>query len=114
VRNILEKAISKGDNGLKIFDAFDILGNSITGLLFLLIPFILIWIFSDITTAAKICAIAFIPIFLVILIVNRFFDKLKRKAWKKVKAYTLRNQIFKDYNSYFDNEYICSVFKSNK
>lgn len=114
IKNILEKAISKGDSGLKIFDAFDILGNSLAGLLILVIPFILIWIFGDIQLAAKICGIAFIPIFLVILIINRLFDKLKRKAWKKLKEYMLRNQIFKDYNSYFDNKYISDVFRSKK
>lgn len=110
MKRILEEAISKGDKSLKIFDAFDILGNAFTGLLFLIIPFILIWIFGDIHLAAKICGIASIPIFIIIILLNRFFDKIKRMVWKKAKGFTLRKQIFKDYNSYFEDEYIKSVF----
>ncbi len=110
MKGILEEAINKGDKSLKIFDAFDILGNAFTGLLLLIIPFILIWIFGDIHLAAKICGTAYIPIFIIIILMNRFFDKVKRKLWKRAKGFTLRKQIFKDYNSYFEDEYIKSVF----
>ncbi len=110
MKSMLEDAINKGDKSLKLFDAFDILGNAFTGLLILVIPFILIWIFGDIHLAAKICGSAFIPIFIAIILINRFADKLKRKLWKQTKGFVLRKQIFKDYNSYFDGEYIKSVF----
>lgn len=110
MKGILEEAINKGDKSLKIFDAFDILGNAFTGLLLLIIPFILIWVFGDIHLAVKICGTAYIPIFIIIILMNRFFDKVKRKLWKRAKGFTLRKQIFKDYNSYFEDEYIKSVF----
>ena len=105
----LAAAIRRSDNTLKIFDLFDILGNGLTAALFLLIPFAIIWIFADVRLAAEICTIAFIPIFALIICLNRFFDKLKRKLWKKARSAKLKNQIFKDYNSYFTDEYIASV-----
>ena len=109
VKRELAAAIRRSDNTLKIFDLFDILGNGLTAALFLLIPFAIIWFFADIRLAAEICTIAFIPIFAVIICLNRFFDKLRRKIWKRVRSAKLKNQIFKDYNSYFDSEYIESV-----
>ncbi|MBO5937012.1 MAG: hypothetical protein J6Q79_05285 [Clostridia bacterium] len=105
----LAAAIRRSDNTLKIFDLFDILGNGLAAALFLLIPFAIIWIFSDVRLAAEICTIAFIPIFALIICLNRFFDKLKRKLWKSARSAKLKNQIFKDYHSYFDSEYIESV-----
>lgn len=107
----LESANKRADNTIKIFDVFDILGNAFTAILFLLIPFGIIWIFADIQLAAKVCGMAFIPIFGLIIYLNRVFDKLKRRLWKTAKSKRLQNEIFKDYNSYFDNEYISSVFK---
>ena len=106
----LETAVKRGDNTLKIFDLFDILGNGLSAALLLLIPFVIIWIIADIELAGKICLMAFIPIFALIIYLNRFFDKLKRRLWKSAKSAKLKNQIFKDYNSYFDSEYIDSVF----
>lgn len=107
----LEGANKRADNTIKIFDVFDILGNAFTALLFLLIPFGVIWIFADVQLAAKVCGMAFIPIFGLIIYLNRVFDKLKRRLWKTAKSKRLQNEIFKDYNSYFDDEYISSVFK---
>lgn len=107
----LEGANKRADNTIKIFDVFDILGNAFTAILFLLIPFGVIWIFADVQLAAKVCGMAFIPIFGLIIYLNRVFDKLKRRLWKTAKSKRLQNEIFKDYNSYFDNEYISSVFK---
>ena len=107
----LESANKRADNTIKIFDVFDILGNAFTAILFLLIPFGVIWIFADVHLAAKVCGMAFIPIFGLIIYLNRVFDKLKRRLWKTAKSKRLQNEIFKDYNSYFDNEYISSVFK---
>lgn len=107
----LESANKRADNTIKIFDVFDILGNAFTAILFLLIPFGVIWIFADVQLAAKVCGMAFIPIFGLIIYLNRVFDKLKRRLWKTAKSKRLQNEIFKDYNSYFDNEYISSVFK---
>ena len=108
----LQKSQANGNRTLFIFDLFDILGNSFTALLLLIIPFILIWIFGSIVLAAKICGCIFLVLFIIILIANRFLDKLKRALWKKGKAFVLRKQIFKNYNSYFDNEYITSVFSA--
>lgn len=105
----LAYANKRADNTIKLFDVFDILGNALSALLFLLIPFVIIWIFADIELAGKICGIAFIPIFGLIIYLNRFFDKLKRRLWKTAKDKRLENEIFKDYNSYFDSEYIESV-----
>ncbi len=110
IKKELESANKRGDNALKLFDVFDILGNALTALLFLLIPFAIIWIFADVQLAAKICGMAFIPIFGLIIYLNRVFDKLKRRLWKTAKSKRLQKEIFKDYNSYFDNEYIASVF----
>lgn len=107
----LEGANKRADNTIKIFDVFDILGNAFTAILFLLIPFGVIWIFADVQLAAKVCGMAFIPIFGLIIYLNRVFDKLKRRLWKTAKSKRLQNEIFKDYNSYFDNVYISSVFK---
>jgi hypothetical protein len=107
----LGNAVKRGDNTLKLFDLFDILGNGLSAALFLLIPFVIIWIIADVELAGKICLMAFIPIFAVIICLNRFFDKLKRNLWKSARSAKLKNQIFKDYNSYFDNEYIASVLK---
>lgn len=107
----LGSAVKRGDNTLKLFDIFDILGNALAAASVMLIPFAIIWIFADIEIAFKICVLAFIPIFAVIIYLNRFFDKLKRCLWKSAKGAKLKNQIFKDYNSYFDNEYIESVLK---
>lgn len=107
----LEGANKRAYNTIKIFDVFDILGNAFTAILFLLIPFGVIWIFADVQLAAKVCGMAFIPIFGLIIYLNRVFDKLKRRLWKTAKSKRLQNEIFKDYNSYFDNEYISSVFK---
>lgn len=110
IRKELEGANKRADNTVKIFDVFDILGNALTALLFLLIPFVIIWIFADIELAGKICGMAFIPIFGLIIYLNRVFDKLKRRLWKTAKSERLEKEIFKDYNSYFDSEYISSVF----
>lgn len=107
----LEAANKRADNTIKIFDLFDILGNGISAALLLLIPFVIICIIADIELAGKICTMAFIPIFALIIYLNRFFDKIKRHLWKTAKGVKLKNQIFKDYNSYFDSEYIASVFK---
>lgn len=112
VRYQFEKSRTKGNRTLLIFDFFDILGNCLTALLLLIVPFALIWIFGDFDLAVRICGYAFIPIFIIILLINRLFDKFKRKIWKKGKSFALKNQIFKDYNSYFDNEYITSVFNA--
>lgn len=111
IKGEIEDSIKKGDKALKIFDAFDILGNAFTVLLVLLVPFVLIGLFASFTLALNICAALFIPIFAVIVLINRYFDKVKRKAWQKAKGYTLKKEIFKDYNSYFDHEYIKSVFE---
>ena len=105
----LSNANKRADNTIKIFDVFDILGNALSALLFLLIPFVIIWIFADIELAGKICGMAFIPIFGLIIYFNRFFDKLRRSLWKTAKNKRLEKDIFKDYNSYFDNDYISSV-----
>lgn len=110
IKKEIEDSIKKGDKALKIFDVFDILGNAFTVILLLLIPFALIGIFADFAIALKICGILFIPTFIIIILFNRFFDKLKRKMWKKAKGYTLKKEIFKDYNSYFEHGYIKSVF----
>ncbi len=110
MRKILENAINQADKSLKFFDLFDILGNALTALLILIVPFILIWIFGDINSAVKICSYAFAVLFVLVVLLNRFSDKVKRKLWKKTKGFALRKQIFKDYNSYFDSEYINSVF----
>ena len=107
----LEDAISHGDTTLKLFDVLDILRNGFTAILLLLIPFAIIWFFTDIDTAFKVCTLAFIPIFGLIIYLNRFFDKVRRRLWKSAKNAKLKNEIFKDYNSYFDNEYIETVFK---
>lgn len=111
IKKELENANKRSDNTLKLFDVFDILGNAVTALLFLLIPFAIIWIFADVQLAAKICGMAFIPIFGLIIYMNRFFDKLKRRIWKAAKSKRLKNEIFKDYNSYFSSDYIASVIK---
>ena len=113
-RRELEASAKKSRRALLLFDLFDILGNALVGMLILVIPFLLIWLFGSITLAWDICSIAFVPIFVVIVIVNRFFDKLKKEAWYKGKRFALRNQIFKDYNSYFSSEYIHSVINNTK
>ena len=107
----LGSAVKRGENTLKMFDLFDILGNGLSAALFLLIPFVIIWIVADIELAGKICLMAFIPIFAIVICLNRFFDKLKRNLWKSARSAKLKKQIFKDYNSYFDSEYITYVFK---
>lgn len=110
IKKEMEASNKRGDNTLKAIDALDILGNAFTVLLLLLIPFALFAIFLGPVIATQICAALFVPIFIVIIKVNRTFDKVKRAAWKKAKGYTLKKEIFKDYNSYFSHEYIESVF----
>lgn len=111
IRREIEDSITKGNRTVRLFDLLDILGNSLCAILLLIIPFVLIWIFGSFSLAATVCGYAFIPIFIIIVLINRFFDKLKRKAWKKGKSFVLKNQIFKDYKSYFDNDYITSIFE---
>ena len=115
IRQQFQKTKSNSRRTFLFFDLLDILGNCFTAFLIMLIPFILIWIFGTFTLAAKICGCIYLVICLIILILNRFLDKLKRALWKKGKALALRKQIFKNSESYFDNEYITSVFnhKSN-
>ncbi len=110
IRKALEQASKRGGRFMRLFDAFDIIGNGFTCLLILLIPFLLLWIFKDINIAFKVCSIAFIPMFGAVICINRFFDKLKTGLWKKAKGFALKNEVFEDYNSYFDDEYITSVF----
>ena len=110
VRQQFQKTKSNGSRTLLLFDLLDILGNCFTAFLIMLIPFILIWIFGTFVLAAKICGCIYLVICVIILILNRFLDKLKRALWKKGKAFVLRKQIFKNSESYFDNEYISSVF----
>ncbi len=111
IKSELAGANKRSNNAVKLFDVFDILGNALSGLLLLVIPFILIWIFADIDTASKICGMIYIPMFAVIVLFNRYMDKLKRKVWALLKAKKLEKDIFKDYNSYFDSEYIESVYR---
>lgn len=111
IKRELVSANKRGNNTLKIFDAFDILGNALTGLLLLVIPFVLIWIFADIDTASRVCGMAFIPMFAIIVLLNRYTDKLKRKVWGILKDKKLHNDVFKDYNSYFESAYIESVYR---
>ena len=111
IKSELAGANKRSNNAVKLFDVFDILGNALSGLLLLVIPFILIWIFADIDTASKICGMIYIPMFAVIVLFNRYMDKLKRKVWTLLKAKKLEKDIFKDYNSYFDSEYIESVYR---
>ena len=108
-RQEFEQSGKKGKRALLVLDFFDILGNALAGILLLVIPFLFIWLFWDIRLAWNICSVAFIPIFIIIVIINRILDKLKKAAWQKGKSFALRKQIFKDYNSYFQQDYISSV-----
>lgn len=110
LRDELAKANKRSNKAIRLFDVLDIVGNALTGLLLLIIPFILLWIFIDIDTAARICGIIYIMMFGVIVIFNRYMDKLKRKIWSVLKAKKLEKDIFKDYNSYFESDYIDSVY----
>lgn len=110
IKRELAAANKRGGKAIRLFDVFDILGNALSGLLLLVIPFILIWIFADIDTASRICGMAYIPMFAVIVLFNRYMDKLKRKIWGIFKAKKLEKDVFKDYNSYFESDYIDSVY----
>ena len=110
----LEASAKKSRRALFLFDILDIIGNAFVGILILVIPFLLIWLFGSLQLAWDICSIAFIPVFIIIVVINRLFDKLKKKVWYKGKKFALRNQIFKDYNSYFSSEYIYSVINNIK
>ena len=110
IKKELVQANKRGKNAIKLFDVFDILGNALQGLLLLVIPFILIWIFADFDTASRVCGIAFIPMFGVIVLFNRYIDKLRKTLWSKLKSKKTEKDVFKDYNSYFDSDYIDSVF----
>lgn len=110
LRGELSKANKQNDKAIRLFDVLDIIGNALTGLLLLVIPFILLWIFIDLDTAWRICGVIYIMMFGVIVIFNRYMDKLKRKMWAVLKAKKLEKDIFKDYNSYFESDYIDSVY----
>lgn len=110
VRRRFREIRSNSNRTLLIWDILDFLGNSLQALLLLIIPFVLIWIFGSFILAAKICGCIFAVVCIILLFINRLIGELKRKIWKKGKAFVLRKQIFKDYNSYFEDEYIKSVF----
>lgn len=114
VRNELDRSKEKGNRALLVFDIFDILGNALTVLLLLLIPFALIWLFGSFETAYTVCGYLFIPIFAVIVIVNRVFDKYKRKLWYFFKGKALEKSTFKGTDSYFSEDYIREVFSARK
>ena len=110
----LEKSSRKGKRAIFLFDLLDILGNAFVGILILVIPFLLIWLFKDIELAWDICSVAFIPIFAIIVVINRFFDKLRKILWENGKQFFFRKKLFKGYRSYFDSEYIRSVAESKR
>lgn len=112
LRTEFSAAEKKGKKALLIFDLFDILGNAFTSLLLLLIPFALIWIFGSFETAYTVCGYIFIPVFAIIVIINRVADKYKKKLWRFFKGKALNNSIFKGNDSYFKHEYIFHVFNS--
>ena len=110
LRGELSRANKQNNKAIRLFDVFDIIGNALTGLLLLIVPFILLWIFIDIDTACRVCGALYIMMFGVIVIFNRYMDRLKRKIWGILKAKKLEKDIFKDYNSYFESDYIDSVY----
>lgn len=110
VKAELEKSKKKGNQALFMFDILDIIGNAFTVLLLLLIPFALIWLFGSFETAYTVCGYLFIPIFAIIVIINRFFDKYKKKLWFFIKGKVLENKTFQGTDSYFSEEYIREVF----
>lgn len=110
VRAEFDRAEKKGKRALFLFDLLDILGNALTALLLLLIPFALIWIFGSFETAYTVCGYIFIPVFAIIVIINRVADKYKKKLWRLLKGRALRNSVFKGNSSYLSHEYISFVF----
>lgn len=110
MRKEFADANKKGNRALFVFDMFDIIGNAFTVLLLLLIPFALIWLFGSFETAYTVCGYLFIPIFAVIVIINRVFDKYKKKLWFFFKGKALKNKTFRGTDSYFSEEYIREVF----
>ncbi len=113
-KNELYKCTERSKRAVLLFDILDIFGNALMGVLLLVIPFLLIWFFGNIQLAWDICSIAFIPIFIIIVLINRLFDKFKKLAWIKGKSFILKNQTFKNTDSYFEHEFIMSAFNNGK
>ena len=110
MRKEFAAASKRGSRAIFLFDVLDILKSGLIVLLLLLIPFALIWLFGSLETAYTVCRNLFIPIFIVIIIFNRIFDRLKKKLWYYLKSKTLRNSVYKGTDSHFEEEYIREVF----
>jgi len=112
MRKEFADAQKRGNRTILLFDILDILGNAFTVLLLLLIPFALIWLFGSFETAYTVCGYLFIPIFAIIVIINRVFDKYKKKLWYFAKGKALKNSVYKGTDSHFEEEYIKEIFSS--
>lgn len=110
MRKEFADAKKHGNRTIFFFDVLDILKSGLIVLLLLLIPFALIWIFSSLEDAYTVCRNLFIPIFAVIIIFNRIFDRLKKKLWYYLKGKTLKKSTYKGTNSHFEEEYIREIF----
>ncbi len=103
-------AKKRGNRTIFLFDVLDILKSGLIVFLLLLIPFALIWIFGSLETAYTICGYLFIPIFIMIIIFNRIFDRLKKKLWYFAKGKALKNSTYKGTDSHFEEEYMREIF----
>ncbi len=110
MRKEFAAASKRGSRAIFLFDVLDILKSGLIVLLLLLIPFALIWLFGSLETAYTVCRNLFIPIFIVIIIFNRIFDRLKKKLWYYLKSKTLRNSVYKGTDSHFEEAYIREIF----
>lgn len=112
MRKEFADAKKRGNRTIFLFDVLDILKSALIVLLLLLIPFALIWLFGSFETAYTFCGYLFIPIFAIIVIINRVFDKYKKKLWYFAKGKALKNSVYKGTDSHFEEEYIKEIFSS--
>lgn len=110
IKKEFNSAKKKTDRVFLLFDLIDIIKNAFIALLFLIVPFALIWIFGSFESAYTICGYLYIPILAIIIIFNRITDKYKKKIWNFAKGKALKNHIFQGTDSYFSNDYISFVF----